>query len=268
MACFTKGDIGQCGCSCALQVTVLGCNDLPVGAGVTVNLKVGGSTIYSEDTDSSGEAAISGAAGTYDIEVVDGRTPSRWQTETFTGQILSCGGNTDVTLSSPQSGYHCITICGDPLADTLYATDANGTYTLTYQTPGPSGVDGWYSGCASKASMASVVTALAAGICTPTVGTGNVVYYIRITTDGAVANVYGAYQNPPQRTAATPTCSGGTINYNAGIPISCIGSVGPFTAGSSVTVTCPPSPSISGTMNSAGASSTANPGAGSITITE
>ena len=262
MACFTKQDIGQCGCSCPLTVTVLGCNDLPVGAGVTVNLKVGGSTVYTEDTDSSGEAAIAGAAGTYDIEVVDGRTPSRWQTQTFSGQILSCGGNTDVTLGNRKTGYQCTDICGDPLSETLYATDANGTYTMTY-----SGGQ-WSSACASK-SMSSVVTALAPGFCFPTVGTGTVRYIVVLQTSGTIIDVYGFYIAPgSERTSSTPTCTGGALDINAGIPVSCIGSIDTVNASATPSVTCPPSLSLTATMPTSGGASTANPGAGSITITE
>ena len=272
MACFTKGDIGQCGCSCTLPIEVLGCFNgsayLPVGSGVTVNLKVGGSTIYTGTTNSSGVASITGAAGVYDIEVVDGRTPSRWATATNTGTSTSCGSTTSVYTGAVNSGFHCSLLCGDPLADTLYATDANGTWTLTYDAGNPNGV-GWYS-CATKTSMASVVTNLNAGVCTKITGTANTPYFIKMTTGATLSDTYGQYAAPgAEQTSATPTCSSGTLNLNATIPVSCLGAITAASASTSGTMaSCPPSLSITATMPSTGSNSTANPGAGSITITE
>lgn len=272
MACFSKQDIGACGCACALQVRVKGCGATPkaVGSGVTVNLKVGGTTVYTGTTNSSGIAAISGAAGTYDVEVVDGRASSRWATETFSGQSLSCGGTTDVTLSTINSGFHCSEFCGDPLDDTLYATDPNGTWTLTYAATGlgGSGSAGWY-GCATKTSMTSVVTSLSAGTCIATTGTANTNYLIQVPASGStLVNHYGQYLAPPQITTSTPTCSGSALNFAAGIPVGCTGSLGYASASFAATVACPPSLSLTATMPSFGTNLTANPGAGSITITE
>lgn len=265
MACFSKWDIGQCGCACSLSVLVKGCGSTPlaVGSGLTVNLKVGGSTVYTGTTDSTGTASMSGAAGTYDVEVVDGRTPSRWTTQTFTAQSLSCGTPVAVTLTTVKSGFHCTSNnCGDPVADTLYATDANGTWTLTYS-------GGTWSGCATHTSMASVVTNLNAGVCTKITGTANTPYVINYAGI-SVGNTWGAYQAPfNQQTSATPSCSAGVLDYNATIPVSCFGSIGVDSASMSPTIVCPPSFSLSGTMpGSSAVLGTTNPGAGSITITE
>lgn len=241
---------------------------MTIGAGVTVNLKVGGSTVYTGTTDSSGIAAISGAAGTYDIEVVDGRGTSRWNTQTFSG-TLSCGGTTTVTMSAIlgglKTGFYCSYFCGDPLAGTLYGTDANGTWTLTYDASHAQGA-GWY-GCASKMSMASVVTALNPGACTvSTTGTANVAYYIGLPAAASYVRDYYGRHGGTAQTSSTPTCSAGVLDLNAGIPLSCIGSIFLTIAQATASATCDPA-SITATMPSS-ASSATNPGSGSITITE
>lgn len=277
MACFNKWDIGQCGCSCTLAVRVQGCN-APVPAGLDVEILTGATVVYSGTTDSSGVYSFSGTAGTYDVRVTDNRTPSRWQTQTFTSQSLACGGQTDVFLSSPKSGYHCLPggPCGDPWADTLEDTDPNGTWTLTYASShAHSGYAGWY-GCATKTSMASVVTALPPGVCgPPTTGTADVDYVIGIYYDTSdnklkVACFYGLYPPPgSERTSSTPTCAGGVLDPNAGIPVSCIGSIViTWDYDDTLTIACPPSASLSATVPTGGGGAWVNPGGGNHTITE
>lgn len=277
MACFNKWDIGQCGCACDLSFQVFGCRGAEtgynVGSGVTVEWRSGGSTIYSADTDSSGIATVSGVAGNYDIRVTDNRTPSRWETFTSGSISFSCGATVQGSLTTPKSGYHCSDCCGDPLADTLYDTDPNGTWTLAYDGSNVNGA-GWY-GCGTKTSMASVVTALAAGVCTPTTGTANVPYVIKLPARVAgvgpceIRTYWGHYLAPgAQRTTSTSTCSAGAMDYNAGIPGTCIGSIGQATAAATPTTTCPPALSLSASLPSTGTSGVANPGSGTHTITE
>lgn len=273
MSCFSNWDIGGCGCGGLIGVLVNGCNGAPVGPGITVNFKVGGSTIATGTTDIFGVASAVGPTDTYDIEVVDGRTPSRWDTETIPGVLCVSGGTFDpVFLSSPKAGFHCSEFCGDPLKDTLTATDPNGGWTLTYDALHPYG-SGWY-GCATKAAMANVVTSLPPGLCNPaTVGAANTVYLIQVLDNSStISNFWGHYTRVgSERTSSTPTCAAGALNLNANLHPTCIalGAVGLAGAGVSASVgDCPPALSLTATMPATGTSSTANPGAGALTVTE
>lgn len=263
MACYSKWDPGNCGCACTLQVAVKGCLGLAVGSGLTVDIKVGGSTIDTQTTNSSGVATFTQPAGTYDVVVTDGRGTSRWTTQTFTSKSLTCGGSTSVTLTSPKAGFHCW-VCGDPLKDTLNYTDANGTGTLVYDGANVNG-SGWY-GCGALPSQVGVITSLAAGVCIPTTGTATVNYAIRFGTTNDASNYWAL--NFTNTQAATVTCSSGTLNLNAGIPPSCAGYFHQEQADSSGSFTCPPSFSLTWTMPAVNGLGRPNPGAGSITITE
>jgi hypothetical protein len=266
-----------CGCcSCALQVNVRGCNSMSLAAGLTVDLKVGGSTIYSGTTDSSGTASISGAAGTYDVVVTDSRTPSRWDTQTFTGQTLTCGGTLTVTMTSVKTGFTCVPMCAEPISDTLYGTDVNGTWTLTRMTYAALSITGWW-GCASRSGM-TAVTSINAG-CIRTTGTGTVPYIVGLYVSGSswvLANDWGKITSFPDQTSGTPTCSSGALNLNAGLTPGCFGIV-QRTGATSLTITsssCPLSFSVSGQVpiRDTGINTTNNPGSPTIgstlTVTE
>lgn len=267
MACYSRWDPGNCGCTCTLQVQVLGCNGGACKAGLTVEIRSGGSTLETQTTDGSGVATFTTlVAGSYDVRVSDTRTPSRWQTKTDSGVSFTCGGTVNVSMTTPQTSFVCTPWCEEPISKTLSATDPTGTFTLTWRF-------GYvWSGCASG-SKSSVVTAVAVGTCAATVGTGTVSYVIQLQDAAgfpSLSDTWAYYNRSGQeRTTATATCSAGIMNVHSGLIGICDGIVVLTAAiGTGTSLACPLSFSVSGTMPSTGAFSTANPGAGTLTVTE
>jgi hypothetical protein len=236
-----------------------------IGAGFLVEWISSGTTVYSATTDSSGVASVTGTAGTYDLRVTDTRGTPRWSALTASGVIFACNTPVAAVMTTPLSGFRCGGFCPDALKETLYATDANGTWTLTYDASHPSGA-GWY-GCGTKTSMTGVVTSLSAGACIKTTGTANTSYVIGLSAVGMlVTNLFGRHGSGFP-TSSTPSCSGGTLDLNANIPGSCAGAIVQESASTTVSGTCAPL-SLTATMPSFGSVGNPNPGAGSITITE
>lgn len=249
--------------ACNSSVWVKGCYALPVGSGITVNLKINGTTVYSSTTNSTGYAAYNSANGVYDVEVVDSRSDVRWNTHTFSNASLTCNSTYVATLTNSVNSFYCTNFCGDPLKDTLYVTDPNGTWTITNTG------NGVWKGCASHTSMANVVTALAPGTCVRTNGTGTVDYLIELLYN-TVGYKWTYLAAPPAQTMSTGTCANGVLNTDTNVDITCILATGQDDYGGTPTAnSCPPSVSLTFTMaNTSGSLNTANPGAGLLTITE
>ena len=148
------------GCCCAPAVcnvtfNVKGCNGLNL-PGATVNIWTDsgmGTLVGTGVTNASGNAVIDiGTAGTYWRESKKTRFTTDQRSTTPT-----CGGSPSVTLSADSSLYVCISGCVDPIAKTLFFTDAllGTTLTLVWRSSPPAGELAW-GGAGASAPMASL----------------------------------------------------------------------------------------------------------------
>lgn len=114
---------------CTLTVTVTGCSSRPV-KGVTVTLKLGGTTVDSGTTDSGGHITLSAPCGaTYDLTANAG---ARLTTYSGTWSPVS-GAYTQTIGLSAVTGYHCCAGCGPPWPVSLFLSlPTAGTLTANY----------------------------------------------------------------------------------------------------------------------------------------
>lgn len=113
------------------KVLVTGCGGGGT-QGATVTL-AGNGYSSTQTTGADGNATFTGVpTGTgYTITV----SKARWTDATCTGKTVPCSNNWILIcpLTTPAEGYVCCG-CTEPVADTLFVTDANGTYTITYDS--------------------------------------------------------------------------------------------------------------------------------------
>lgn len=105
----------QCCCAsgCTFTMTVNGCGFL-VGAGQSITVTQGMTTIGTYTTNSSGQFTFPGSNGTYTF------TGSRTRfTALNTTLTLNCASPTGGLTFFAATGYHCAVLCAYPLADTL-----------------------------------------------------------------------------------------------------------------------------------------------------
>lgn len=199
------------GCCCQTEtcpVRVRGCSGFVLGAGIEVRAQQSGSTVATAQTDAAGVAELAVPPGTYDLVVEDLRTTSRWTgPQSFAGRSLSVSSTTEVTLTGPKTGFHCLDGCGEPVKDTLYGTSAR-YGELLYEWTGASS---WiadtvystpaYASCAARDDAAVRFRLLSV---TNMTGTGGSSSFGQCPgtnlTTGCVALYYGdpAYTCPPE----------------------------------------------------------------------
>jgi hypothetical protein len=132
------------GSFCCQVFVVLGCNGLQL-SGVSVNVydTSGGTLLTSGTTNSTGRVTLLWTKASSPCSVWVEFSRSRFTTDAAS-YTLTSGGQTGITLS-PTASYVCSLCCTTtaiPQPRTLFLTDINGTYSLTYTTTG--GLDIWY----------------------------------------------------------------------------------------------------------------------------
>jgi hypothetical protein len=179
---FTINALGCCCGGCTTTICVNGCG-AALGAGDTVNIISGSTTVATGTTGSGGCVTLSiPAAGSYTVQVIDPNFGTKEFTET-----LTCGGTVTVRLGATPTNGTCCDNCIFP--DTLFVTDAIQTTTLTFNGSG-------WGGC-------YVINSLMPGFgdcdCTGTSGTSSTLV------------TYGVACNGPQITVnrGITTCQAG-----------------------------------------------------------
>jgi hypothetical protein len=167
-----------CDCNTTINQTVTGCSANL--SGVTVNIKVGGSTVGTGTTNGSGYVSItvsqpSGTSAT--VEIV---APAHFITNTGT-ITLNCSTITRTTALSVDTAsyYYCTHDCGcsaeqvgsppyyrPPIPSTLYLDDGYGTVTLSLVgSYDPNGINVWRGNATRSATTVT-------DTCSPCVSTG------------------------------------------------------------------------------------------------
>lgn len=128
---FTFWDPG--GCNCPIEpITVLGCGNLHLGAGMTVSVYTasGGTLLFSGTTDANGEVYPSSVIpGTWYVTVAG--QPTRFNSYGANTVLGNSAGN-GVALA-PATGYVCLGLgCVTPTTTTLNYTGPQGAHSLAW----------------------------------------------------------------------------------------------------------------------------------------
>lgn len=113
-------DVPKFAIGCHQRFVATGCNSLP-SPGILVSVWTNSGKVTSLGTGTTDAAGIVlidlGAATSFYWEATHARFVTASNTET-----IAVGDSVGVSLTTPASGYHCITGCAIPVADTLHAT--------------------------------------------------------------------------------------------------------------------------------------------------
>jgi hypothetical protein len=146
IACNAEIVINLC---CPFSILVVGCNDLPAGAGNSVTVTNGrtGAAIASGETDGTGTFNFTFPPGSVPSSISITATPSgELPYEPGTGAFVSpvqCEDSASVAIT-PSAGFVCQPCAGlDPVAETLTLNDGFGDVTMTFDG------DNW-TGCALR----------------------------------------------------------------------------------------------------------------------
>jgi hypothetical protein len=203
-----------------LTVTVYGCNGLSYPMpGATVQLLQGVTVVASGTTNGSGQVSLGSysAGGSYTISVTPPGSSPWWSSTPVTTAFnpSNCSPVTKNLNLVSATGYHCCSLCRDPLPATCTVTDSNGTYTATYYP-----AFGNYQVCYLLPGQ--TIYSGAGGVCT-SMGTGDAVVSYQITcpssATGPNANKFGLDEqwgvcdnfNPLTKLAGDCSCVGDAI---------------------------------------------------------
>jgi hypothetical protein len=141
MSQFKKNSPG-CGCcpppTRAISGTIIGCG-IRALAMATVDFSVGGTSVATFTTDSSGVYSGTIAPGTYTQTVT--HSSGRFTTSTTTGVVIASGSGTatiPTRTMTAATGYTCTTLFALPLSNTLHVVDhstvpgAAGTFAMVW----------------------------------------------------------------------------------------------------------------------------------------
>lgn len=225
---WTGGDWSVCECvtgpTCYVPIVMHGCGTaggLVLTWGVDVQVKSGSTVLFSGTTDGTGTLLVpvggSGIApGTYTVVATDGRGTPRWNSQSYTFLNFSCPPTTkNLQMTSPLAAYICLNCCADPVKRVMTFTSTKfGTWTGDWVSTLNDGFSG--PACGGCAGGYKIVPGFISS---------------SFPCTAAISVFYNAGTGCPQ---TYPGASCGLIYYNT-----------------SVSMTCPPSFSWSGSSSMA-----------------